>query len=409
MSKVGLIIDGAGVAKPIQLEEIYYVSADINKITINYNTSSTGTNTASYIIQFINPDPLGNTVEFLRERFLDFVKQGLVSKTIVYLNDFIKTVTFTEVGQKQQTTSGQIISAVDLNTACAATPNVSVILDKTGSGSPLVGTSISLASGGNPTGPVTAGTYALTYGTTQYFITVNSVSVISDIKACPIALDYVFNFQNLGAGPVTDSDLDGLSMGWTMGSSDLNTLYSYYNISSSPTPQSNPSDSTACNTSPTANYAVYGSLNIAWPVGIINNGNLDFSNFDVAIGIQLADSNVANWQSALVYISFDFNANGGVIADSTFTPLAISRGVPIPGSPTGGIPGWGDGTLSVVANAQSGTDTLYNNFFQQIFIPPVGQSLRGTANFTNGAFVFFNRSGGYISSVFNNSCNPSSP
>lgn len=402
MSKVGLIIDGAGVAKPIQLEEIYHVNAEINRIIVNYVSSDSSSNTFSYIIQFVNPDPSGNTIEFLREKFLDFIKQGLVSKTTVYLNDFIQTVTFTEVGQKQQTSSAQIISAGDLTTACAATPNVSVVIDKTGSGAPLVGTNISLADSGHPTGPVAAGTYALTYGITQYFITVNSVSVISAIEVCPVALDYVFNFQNLGAGPVTSSDLDGLSMGWNLGTTDKNTLYSYYNISSSPTPQSNPSTSDAC---ASGNFGVYGSLNAAWPVGIINNGNLDFSNFDVAIGMKLFNSDVADWNFALTFISFDFNANGGVVADSTFTPLAISRSINIPGSPTGGIPGWGDGTLSVVSGAQSGTDTLYNNFFGQIFIPPVGQSLIGTANFTNGSIAYLNRNG-YIQAVFSTNCNP---
>lgn len=403
MSKVGLIIDGAGVAKPIQLEEIYYIDAEINRIIVNYNTNSVNPIASSYIIQFINPDPSGNTIEFLRERFLDFVKQGLASKTTVYLNDFIQTVTFTEVGQKQITSSGQIISAGDLTTACAATPNVSVVIDKTGSGAPLVGTNISLNDSGYPTGPVAAGTYALTYGTTQYFITVNSVSVISAIEVCPLQLDYVFNFQNLGAGPVTSSDLDGLSMGWNLGfTTDRDALYNYYNISSSPTPQSNPSTTNACGST---NFGVYGSLNVAWPVGIINNGNLDFSNLDVAIGIKLNNSNVADWNFALTFISFDFNANGGVVADSTFTPFAASRGVNIPGSPTGGIPGWGDGTLSVVSGAQQGNDTLYNSFFGQTFIPPVGQSLIGTANFTNGSVVFLNRNG-YIQAVFSTNCNP---
>lgn len=405
MSKIGLIIDGTGVAKPIKLEGIGYVGTTVNTITINYSGSSnTGANT--YIIQFINPDPSGNTSEFLRERFLDFLKQGLVSKTTVYLNDFIQTVTFTEVGQKQQTTTGQIISAADLTTACAASPNVDVILDKTGSGAPLVGTSISLASGNNPTGPVAAGTYALDYSSTQYFITVNSVSVISSIEVCPLLLDYVFNLQNLGAGPVTSSDLDGLSMSWNLGTTDRNTWLSYYNIPSSPTPLSNVADSLLCSTDPLEERRVYGDENAYWPIGTINNGNLDFSNFDVAIGIQLADSNVANWTNSTVYISFDLNANGGVVADSTFTPFALSRGTNIAGSPTGGIPGFGDGTLSVVANASQGTDTLYNMQAGRLFLPAVGQSLIGSANFTNGAYVVWNKNNANIDVVFTNTCNP---
>ena len=406
MSKVGLIIDSAGVAKPIELEGIGYVGATANTIIINYGTSVNAVLTSSYIIQFINPDLSGNTSEFLRERFLDFLKQGLVSKTTVYLNDFIQTVTFTEVGQRQQTTSGQIISAADLTTACAANPNVSVILDKTGSGVPLIGTSISLASGSVATGPVAAGTYALDYSSSQYFITVNSVSVISAIEVCPLLLDYVFNLQNLGAGPVTSSDLDGLTFGWNLGTTDRNTWYSYYSIPTSPNPNSNPSPPDACSTSSSNNRRVYGSENAAWPVGTINNGNLDFSNFDVAIGIQLANSNVANWQNGTVYISFDFNTNGGVVADSTFTPFVLSRNTNISGSPTGGIPGFGDGTISVVSGASQGNDTLYNMQTGRWFLPPVGQSLIGSANFTDGAYIQWDRNDANIDVVFSNTCNP---
>ena len=406
MSKVGLIIDGAGVAKPIQLEGIGYVGATANTIIVNYSRGDSIINTSTYIIQFINPDLSGNTSEFLRERFLDFLKQGLVSKTTVYLNDFIQTVTFTEVGQKQQTTSGQIISAADLNTACTASPNVDVILDKTGSGVPLIGTSISLASGNNPTGPVAAGTYALDYSSTQYFITVNSVSVISAIEVCPLLLDYVFNLQNLGAGPVTSSDLDGLSMAWNLNATDRNTWFSYYNIPTVPNPLTNGPDSLLCSTDPLEERRIYGDENAYWPIGTINNGNLDFSTFDVAIGIKLADSNVANWQNGTVYISFDLNANGGVVADSTFTPFVLSPGTNIAGSPTGGIPGFGDGTLSVVANAIQGTDTLYIMQEGRIFLPAVGQSLIGSANFTNGAYIFWDRNDANIDAVFTNTCNP---
>ncbi len=405
MSKVGLIVDGAGVAKPIQLEGIGYVGATVNTIIVNYG-SSTSTTTGTYLIQFINPDPSGNTSEFLRERFLDFVKQGLVSKTIVYLNDFIQTVTFTEVGQVYSLTTGQIISAADLNTACAAIPSVDVVLDKSGAGVPLIGTSISLASGNNPTGPVAAGTYALDYSSTQYFITVNSVSVISAIEVCPLLLDYVFNLQNLGAGPVTSSDLDGLSMGWNLSTTDKNTWYSYYGIPSSPQPVNNGPDSILCSTDTSEERRIYGDENAYWPIGTINNGNLDFSNFDVAIGIKLDNSNVANWQNGTMYISFDLNANGGVVADSTFTPFVLSRNTNISGSPTGGIPGFGDGTTSVVANAAAGSDTLYNMNIGRIFLPAVGQSLIGSANFTNGAYIQWDKNDANIDVVFTNTCNP---
>ena len=168
----------------------------------------------------------------------------------------------------------------------------------------------------------------------------------------------------------------------------------------------NPSQTDSCSTSSSNNRRVYGSENAAWPVGTINNGNLDFSNFDVAIGIQLANSNVANWQNGTVYISFDFNTNGGVVADSTFTPFVLSRNTNISGSPTGGIPGFGDGTISVVSGASQGNDTLYNMQTGRWFLPPVGQSLIGSANFTDGAYIQWDRNDANIDVVFSNTCNP---
>ncbi len=122
MSKVGLIIDGLGVSKPIQLENIAYIDAGINNIRIQYSNNANGVNTNfyTYIIQFTNPNPTGITAEFVRKRFLQFIQQGLASDTIVNLNDFISAVTFTTAGQVQVNTSGNIIAAADIATACAA-------------------------------------------------------------------------------------------------------------------------------------------------------------------------------------------------------------------------------------------------------------------------------------------------
>jgi len=406
MSKVGLIIDGSGVSKPIQLENISYIGAGINNIRVKYDNNATGVNTnfSTYVIQFTNPNPTNITASFIRKRFLEFIQKGLASDTVVYLNDFIPSVNFTSVGQVQTFTTGNIIAAADLTAACAATPNIGVILDKTGNSTPLIGTPIFLID----YTPVAAGTYALEYAGLFYFITVNSVSVISEISICPVQLDYVFNFQNLGAGPVTNTDLDGLSFtlsGFSLSAQDFIDWQNIYSLSFTPTSsQIDPPEFTACNSG--NSESIYSTNNAMWPIGVINNGNADFSSIDLAFGIKLADSNFANWSNAEVYVSFDFNANGGVIADSTFVPFVIPTGSPaFSDSPVTGIPGYGNETTTVFTN-NTNINTLRSVWGDTIFIPAVGTSLRGSANFTQGSFVFFDKFAGQLGFTFDPNCNP---
>ncbi len=179
---------------------------------------------------------------------------------------------------------------------CSATPNIGVILDKTGNSAPLIGTPISLTD----YTPVAAGTYALDYSSILYFITVNNVSVISEISVCPVQLDYVFNFQNLGAGPVTNTDLDGLSFTlFGLSPSQLTDWTNIYSLSFSASSNSViPNSYDACNAS--SIFSVYGSESAMWPVGVINNGNLDLSLVDLAFGIKLNNSNVADWTNAQI-------------------------------------------------------------------------------------------------------------
>ncbi len=144
-----------------------------------------------------------------------------------------------------------------------------------------------------------------------------------------------------------------------------------------------------------------------WPVGVINNGNLDLSLVDLAFGIKLNNSNVADWTNAQIYISFDLNANGGIIADSTFVPFAIPLGSPaFAGSPVTGIPSFGDETTNVFTNT-SDPNTLNQVFgAAYIFIPAVGTSLQGSANFTNGSWVIWDRNTGQMIFAINSTCNP---
>jgi hypothetical protein len=405
MSKIGIIRDSISVNKPVKIEYINKIETTVNKIQIFYSTGNFN-NAATVVILLVNPDVSSYTAAYIRERVLRWISDGLSSTSALVLNEYLGKIVPTQVGVIGTQTTGQIISAVDSATACVASPNITVAIDANNA-APLIGTGIYIIDGGTgsgfpgiPTEPVAAGNYALLLGLTQYFITVNSVSNISFVEVCPLALDYVFNLQNLGAGPVTNADLDGIS--FSLRSFFINNYFGYVGYTGNP--NSEPPEFQGCDSA--FNESVYGSNNAMWPIGDINNAGKDFSAFDVSFAISLSDSNVANFQDANFYISFDLNANAGVVADATFVPFQIGFGTsPIfAESPTTGIPGLGDGTVFV-------TPTQTQNRFRdllsgEVFVPAVGQSLIGNANFTNGSWLNVNLFTGQVSFVNNTTCNP---
>ena len=129
----------------------------------------------------------------------------------------------------------------------------------------------------------------------------------------------------------------------------------------------------------------------------------------MAFGLSLNDSDVADFNQAQLYISFDFNANGGVIADSTFTPFQIQFGA-VPAfadSPGGGIPGFGDGTATFVTSfGIPGPNDSFSQLFRNCIYLPGGSSLIGAANFATGAFCDMDTSTGQIIMTVEANCNP---
>jgi len=401
MSKIGLVRDSVGVNKPIQLELINNIVVTTTSIQIYYQPGSSFSNNTTVVILLENPTLVAQA--FLRERVLKWIGEGINSSSALYLNDYLSGVIPISVGVQGTSSSGSIIAAADSAAACIASPSTLVRLNYQGGGAPPIGAGIYLADPSattRPFGPVAAGTYALLIGSSQYFITVNSVSNISFIEVCPLALDYVFNLQNLGAGPVTGADLDGIS--FTARTFFINGYNSYVGFTGNPSAE--PPFFQACSAADPR--GVYGSDNGMWPIGDINNAGKDFSAFDVSFAISLNDSNSASFTQAQLYISFDLNANAGVVADATFVPFEISFGQnPVfANSPTTGIPGLGDGTVFITPTQ---TNSFFQDFFSNgLFIPAVGQSLIGTANFPNGTWVDFNPQNGIINSVQEPFCNP---
>jgi len=418
MSKIGIVRDSVSVDKPVRLENINKIETTVNKIAINY-TAQVNVNNSEVFILLSNPAPLVYTGAYIRERVLKWIKDGLASNSTLTLNDYLDKIVPTQVGVIGGQTTGQIITAVDSTAACAATPNIDVALEVSGGGDPIIGTGIYLVNGTTPTGPVAPGNYALAIDTKQYFITVNSASNISFIEICPLLLDFVYNLANLSK-PINNGNPDAIAFniagGSPFGGPGIPTYVDYYFQGFTPSfggfgfPTTDPNDIAACNVfGPTENN-VFGLDNGAWPVGLINNGTTNVPNFaalDVAFGVKLADSDVANFTNAQLYISFDFNANGGVIADSTFVPFQIqfSQVPAFTGSPGGGIPGFGDGTATFSsAMGIPGPPDAFTQLFRNGVYFPGGSSLIGTANFATGTFADFDPNTGIVMIVLQPAC-----
>tara|TARA_R100001594_G_scaffold1168_5_gene4911 strand:- start:10113 stop:11339 length:1227 start_codon:yes stop_codon:yes gene_type:complete len=406
MSKTGIIRDGSiTVDKPIKIEFINKITTTVNTIKLHYTTGVFGgNNNSEVLILLVNPDVTAYTSEYIRERVLLWISDGLASSSVLTLNDYLGDLVVTQVGVVGNQSTAQIIAAADVATACAATPNVDVAIDSTGA--PLLGTGIYLVDGGGvPTGPVAAGNYALLLNSSKYFITVNSVSNISFIEVCPILLDFVYNLQNL-TNPVTEPNTDAISFtmfGMVPGGPPGTTSYEQY-YTYGPGAQSDLPDFLACD--PVSNEQIYGSGNAMWPVGIVNNATTNVPNFaveDVAFGVVLADPNVADFSNAQLYISFDLNANAGVVDDATFVPFQLQFGADpaFLGSPGGGVPGLCDGTATLTPG--NTTPNLADVFTQSVWFP-AGQSLQGTANFTDGSFCQWDKNTGLVLFASNPNC-----
>lgn len=412
MSKIGIIRDGSiAVNKPVKIEFINRITTTVNTIKLHYTPGAfPGSNDSEVVVLLDNPNSFAYTAAYIRERVLKWIGEGLATSTVLTLNDYLGDLVVTQIGVVGSQTTGKIIAAADSAAACVATPNIDVALDFSGGGAPVVGTGIyqvSSAPESQPLAPVAAGTYALSIGTTQYFITVNSVSNISSIEVCPLLLDFVYNLRDLTA-PITEPDPNAISFAvsanfpFDPGAVNYQAFYATAGLTDGPPFE-------VCGDFG-PNPSIYGSGNYFWPVGILNNGTINVPNFaveDVAFGLQLADSNVADYQNAQLFISFDLNANAGVVADATFVPFVIQPNAnPVfQGSPGGGIPGFGDGSpIFDPANAAvPGFNGLFDIFRNNVFLP-AGSSLIGTANFTDGAYCSYDKSTGVINFVEDNTC-----
>lgn len=404
MSKIG-IVEVAGLKKPIQLQGINVVQVSDNSIGIAYAANNTNFQWANQnvFIQFTNP---GDEVSqsFIKQQFYKWLAEGLTSSSALVLNEYLPQITITDVGVRGSVAIGSIVTAVDLDAACAANPNTTVALDYSGGTIPPVGTYIydPNKNGSGLPGPIDAGNYALDYNSQQFFITVNSSSLISFIEICPLLLDFVYNLKNLGTGPVFNANMDGISFAirsFLPNNGPTTNYNNYYNVFGL---EAEPPEFIACNL--TNNGEVYGSNNAMWPVGILNNATTnkpDFANLDIAFGLSLADSNVADFNSAQLYVSFNYNTAGA--ANASFAPFAMNFGqTPMfPASPGGGIPGFGNGATEFSPGGNA--SQFIELWASQVYLP-AGNSLIGTASFTNGAFCNWNTGNGEITGIQNSNC-----
>lgn len=391
MSKIGLV-EVSGIKKPIKLEGINTVQVNFNSIGIQYTASSSGNQqwgSSSVFIQFKTPqDEMPQ--DFIRSQFHKWLSDGLVIPSPPLLNEYLPQIEITDVGIKGNITTGRIQDSKDLESACLATPTTEVALDFTGGNTPLIGTYIFNPSknGLGLPGPIDRGTYALELNTVKYFIKVNSSSLISFIEICPTLLDFIYNLKELGNElPIKEKNKNAISFAISDRNIPLgpNQYSQYYEFPEGT--ETAPNGPNAC--AGLHPERIFGDLNGMWPVGTLNNANEnkpDFNISDVSFALKLADSNVSDMRNAEIFISFNYNSAGVGASWIPFTP-GESGMIPVfPGSPGGGIPGFGDGTSNFV---EGGSFFYFSRRFEgKVYFPP-GESLIGSASFSQGGFWYF--------------------
>lgn len=394
MSKIGLV-EVSGIKKPIKLEGINTVQVNFNSIGIQYSASSSGNQqwgSSSVFIQFRTPlDEMPQ--DFIRSQFHKWLSDGLVLPSPPSLNEYLPQIEITDVGIKGDITTGKIQAAGDLESACLATPTTEIALDFTGGGTPLIGTYVFNPSknGNGLPGPVDPGTYALEMGIIKYFITVNKSSLISFIEICPTLLDFIYSLKDLGSGLGRIEEGNPNAISFSIADRNIREpvfgekAAEYYGYPEGT--ELEPRGSNAC--AGLHPERIFGDLNGMWPVGTLNNATEnkpDFNLSDVTFALKLADPNVSSMQDAEIFISFNYNSAGNEASWIPFTPGTNSLVPAFPTSPKGGVPGFGNGATDFV----EGGDALQfsRRWRGTVYFPP-GDSLIGSASFSQGGFWYF--------------------
>lgn len=360
----GYVEDTAGITKPINLDDIKIINVTSDSITIRYNLTGTVNiiDELAFYIVFDNPYNM-STVD-IESQLYSWLKNALVSSSPLKtsLNKALPQLEITTAGLINASgyENGTFLAAADIDAACASSPTTACIVEiKTGA--PPVGTLVLEYNSNADLDPIADGDYALEISSTKYFINLNG-SRITSIVVCPLLLDFIWDPNTQASGVVNDANYISFAA--------RSDLYNYYGGTGS-------YDGTQSMQSCSANLKTFNDM--TWPSGLVINGDLQAADglgqLPVFAAV-LSDSNVANWNSAQLYVSQDYYLDP---ASATWTPFNQDFW-------SQGFFGFGNGSTPPAPggfNYSANNIILYNFGSQGMVFLPGGTSLVGSATFSS--------------------------
>jgi hypothetical protein len=360
----GYVEDTAGITKPINLDDIKIINVTSDSITIRYNLTGTVNiiDELAFYIVFDNPYNM-STVD-IESQLYSWLKNALVSSSPLKtsLNKALPQLEITTAGLINASgyQNGTFLAAADIDAACASSPTTACIVEiKTGA--PPVGTLVLEYNSNADLDPIADGDYALEISSTKYFINLNG-SRITSIVVCPLLLDFIWDPNTQASGVVNDANYISFAA--------RSDLYNYYGGTGS-------YDGTQSMQSCSANLKTFNDM--TWPSGLVINGDLQAADglgqLPVFAAV-LSDSNVANWNSAQLYVSQDYYLDP---ASATWTPFNQDFW-------SQGFFGFGNGSTPPAPggfNYSANNIILYNFGSQGMVFLPGGTSLVGSATFSS--------------------------
>lgn len=360
----GYVEDTAGITKPINLDDIKIINVTSDSITIRYNLTGTANiiDELAFYIVFDNPYNM-STVD-IESQLYSWLKNALVSSSPLKtsLNKALPQLEITTAGLINASgyENGTFLAAADIDAACASSPTTACIVEiKTGA--PPVGTLVLEYNSNADLDPIADGDYALEISSTKYFINLNG-SRITSIVVCPLLLDFIWDPNTQASGVVNDANYISFAA--------RSDLYNYYGGTGS-------YDGTQSMQSCSANLKTFNDM--TWPSGLVINGDLQAADglgqLPVFAAV-LSDSNVANWNSAQLYVSQDYYLDP---ASATWTPFNQDFW-------SQGFFGFGNGSTPPAPggfNYSANNIILYNFGSQGMVFLPGGTSLVGSATFSS--------------------------
>ncbi len=382
----GYVKDTAGITKPINLDDIKIINVTSDSITIRYNLTGTSgiADELAFFISFNNTGDISTGQ--IESQFYKWLENALISTSPskASLNSAMPQLEIVTAGLIN--TSGYrdatFLAAVDETAACAASPTAACVVESE-VGTPPVGTLVLANPSTNDYEPIADGTYALNVGGSKYFMSLIGSRIVQ-ITVCPLVLDFVFDPNQQASGTPSDSNYFSLANVYS------STFINYYGAFSMSTFTGSGFISCGSLTS------LKGSNDRTWPCGYIVNGFLDATKGLgqlPAFAIQLADSNVASWNGASLYVSDDYYVTGDYTQATWvgFNEDYWLQGFSNFGNgtqfPAGGI---SPTVESLIMGPTSDPSTLQPA--GRVFIP-AGTSISGNAVFGATQFVTLTRTG----------------